>query len=58
MSGDGVEGGGLIVEVPPPVAVDQAYSYFAPRGRANAVRWLVLAKAATMRQNPIRGIAR
>ena len=30
MSGDGVEGGGLIVEVLPPVAVDQTYSYFAP----------------------------
>jgi len=36
MSGDGVEGGGLIVEVLPPVAVDQTYSYFAPSGLALA----------------------
>ena len=32
MSGEGGEGGGLIVEVLPPVAVDQTYSYFAPPG--------------------------
>ncbi|MFY9831142.1 MAG: hypothetical protein WAK66_00275 [Methylocystis sp.] len=36
MSGDGVEGGGSIVEVLPPVAVDQTYSYFAPPGLALA----------------------
>ena len=35
MSGDGV-GAGLIVEVLPPVAVDQTYSYFAPPGLALA----------------------
>ena len=36
MSGEGDEGGGLIVEVLPPVAVDQTYSYFAPPGLALA----------------------
>ena len=36
MSGEDGEGGGLIVEVLPPVAVDQTYSYFASPGLALA----------------------